>query len=255
MDKHLHYGHRQRLRERVQKEGLDNFQDYQVLEYVLSFVLPYKDTNSIAHELIFKFGSLSAVLEADEESLKEVKGISEVSAHFLTSILKVYGCYEKEKVNKTGSINNPEEAFQYIKSFYAGKLIEEIYLISLLPNNKIVKTERIAQGTIGQVNITIRRITDAISRNKVNNIIIAHNHPKGSVEPSIEDDNLTRALVTSLALNDCYLLDHIIIEGNKYYSYRQSGKIDNYRESVNGLLGAKIIAQSQAKYGEPYEKK
>ena len=59
MEKHPHYGHRIRLRERVRKEGLDNFQDYQVLEYALSFVLPYKDTNPIAHELIAKFGSSS----------------------------------------------------------------------------------------------------------------------------------------------------------------------------------------------------
>ena len=255
MEKHPHYGHRIRLRERVRKEGLDNFQDYQVLEYALSFVLPYKDTNPIAHELIAKFGSLSAVLEADEENLQEVKGISEVSAQFLTSILKIYGSYEKEKVNKNGSIKNPEEAYEHVKSFFAGKLIEEIYLVSLLPNNKIVKTERISQGTNSQASITIRKITDAISRNKVNNIIIAHNHPKGIAEPSIEDDNLTKALVLSLSLNDSFLLDHVIVGEDGFYSYRQSGKIDKYRESIKDVLITKGVAQNMAKYGDDYDKK
>ena len=255
MEKHPHYGHRIRLRERVRKEGLDHFQDYQVLEYALSFVLPYKDTNPIAHELIAKFGSLSAVLEADEENLQEVKGISEVSAQFLTSILKIYGCYEKEKVNKNGSIKNPEEAYEHVKSFFAGKLIEEIYLVSLLPNNKIVKTERISQGTNSQASITIRKITDAISRNKVNNIIIAHNHPKGIAEPSIEDDNLTKALVLSLSLNDSFLLDHVIVGEDGFYSYRQSGKIDKYRESIKDVLITKGVAQNMAKYGDDYDKK
>ncbi len=255
MEKHPHYGHRIRLRERVRKEGLDNFQDYQVLEYALSFVLPYKDTNPIAHELIAKFGSLSAVLEADEENLQEVKGISEVSAQFLTSILKIYGSYEKEKVNKNGSIKNPEEAYEHVKSFFAGKLIEEIYLVSLLPNNKIVKTERISQGTNSQASITIRKITDAISRNKVNNIIIAHNHPKGIAEPSIEDDNLTKALVLSLSLNDSFLLDHVIVGEDGFYSYRQSGKIDKYRESIKDVLITRGVAQNMAKYGDDYDKK
>ena len=85
MEKHDHYGHRNRLRERVMREGLDHFQDYQVLEYVLSFVLPYKDTNPIAHKLINKFGSFKGVLEADVEEIKKVKGMGSVSAHFLVS--------------------------------------------------------------------------------------------------------------------------------------------------------------------------
>ena len=83
MQKHEHYGHRSRIRDRVKKEGLDNFQDYQVLEYALSFVIPYKDTNPLAHRLINKFGSLAGVLEADEEQLKEMDGMGEVSSHFL----------------------------------------------------------------------------------------------------------------------------------------------------------------------------
>ena len=79
MQKHEHYGHRARIRDRVKKEGLENFQDYQVLEYALSFVIPYKDTNPLAHRLINRFGSLAGVLEADEELLKE-EGISEIES-------------------------------------------------------------------------------------------------------------------------------------------------------------------------------
>ena len=92
--KHEHQGHRTRLRDRINKEGLDNFQDYQVLEYALTFAIPYKDTNVIAHRLINKFGSFSAVLEADKDELKMVEGMGEASAHFISNLLQIFHYYE-----------------------------------------------------------------------------------------------------------------------------------------------------------------
>ena len=248
MQKHEHYGHRSRIRDRVKKEGLDGFQDYQVLEYALSFVIPYKDTNPLAHRLINRFGSIAGVLEADEEQLQEIDGMGEVSSHFLTSIIKIYGFYEKAKLNKITILKRPQETFEYVKCLYAGKLVEELYMVSLTPKSKIVKTEKVSQGTMSETKVTIRTITDNISRNKVNSVIIVHNHPGGTCAPSQEDDKFTKALVTSLALNDCYLVDHMILsdEGD-YYSYRQSGQIDEYLKEMSGLVSFNI-AQEKATY-------
>lgn len=248
MQKHEHYGHRARIRERVRKEGIEHFQDYQVLEYALSFVIPYKDTNLLAHRLINRFGSLSGVLEADEEQLQEMEGMGEVSSHFLTSIIKIYNYYEKEKINKYSILKRPQETSEYFKCLFAGKLVEELYMVSLTPSSKVVKTEKVAQGTVGEAKVTIRTITDNISRNKVNNVIIAHNHPGGKCIPSEEDDKFTKALVASLALNDCFLADHMIIgDDNSYYSYRQSGQIDKYLKEISELMTIKI-AQKRATY-------
>jgi len=252
MDKNPHKGHRSRLRDRVRKEGLENFQDYQVLEYALSFVVPYKDTNPIAHELIERFGSLGAVLEADEEDIALIKGMGEVSAHFLTSIIPIYNFYEKEKTSHVGEIASPQESFDFVKKLFAGKLVEELYLVSILPNNKILKCERVAQGNSGHAKVTIRKITDMISKNKVNNVIIAHNHPNGLREPSIDDDNLTKAVVTTLAINDTYLMDHVIVAEDGFYSYRQAGKIDEYREGVFELLHGKVSIP-EARYEVDYD--
>ena len=255
MKKNIHQGHRSRVRDRVRKEGLENFQEYQVLEYALSFVIPYKDTNPIAHELIDVFGSISGVLEADIDDLCKVKGISDVSAHFLTSIIKIYHFYEKSKVNKIGSIKSPMEAYEYVKKLFVGKTNEALYLISLSPNNKIVKTEKLIEGTVGQAKVAIRQITDMISRNKVNDVIVAHNHPNGLANPSDDDDKFTRAMVTSLAINDCHLMDHIIIGEKSFYSYRQEGVIDKYREDMAGMFMTKYVSQPEAKYEVNYDKK
>ena len=252
-----HKGHRGRVRDRVSKEGLDNFQDYQVLEYVLTFVIPYKDTNPIAHKLINKFGSLSGVLEADEEDLMTVEGIGEVVAHFLSNILKVFHFYEKNKVHNTVIITSPIQAYNFAKPFLKGKLIEEIYLICLTPNNKVYSVEKIAEGSSVEVSIPIRLISDKMAKAKVSNIIIAHNHPKGHAQPSHDDNKFTRALVSSLTINGSYLLDHIIIgeEHDDYYSYRESGLIDTYKDEISELVHFTKVAQPMAKYEVNNDKK
>ena len=248
MDKNPHMGHRSRLRDRVRKEGIENFQDYQVLEYLLSFVIPYKDTNVIAHDLIEKFGSFASVLESDEEDLAMVNGMGKVSAHFLSSLIKIYSFYERGKLSRVAEIKKPIDAYEYVRNLFVGKTTEELYLVSLLPNNRILRCEKIAQGSVGQAKVTIRKITDAMSRNKVNNIIIAHNHPGGSSEPSVDDDRLTQALVTSLAINDSFLIDHIVVGESDYYSYRHYGKIDKYRSEVFNLIGHKVAQCVEADY-------
>lgn len=236
--KHSHYGHRSRLRDRVSKDGLANFQDYQVLEYALSFVIPYRDTNPIAHDLINKFGSFAGVLEAREEDLQSVKGMGEVSAFFLTSLVQIFAFYQKEKNCKNKMLKNAVETYEYAKNCFAGSVIEEAYLISLLPNNKVLKVEKVGEGSISNVKVSIRKITDAVSRNRVNKCILAHNHPNSDSTPSEDDDQYTKALSTALALNDCLLVDHIIIGSGigDYFSYQRSGLIDKYLAQVEGII-------------------
>jgi len=247
MAENKHVGHRQRIRHRVRTEGLDNFHDYQVLEYALSFVIPYRDVNPLAHDLIDKFGSFGGVLEANEEDLMDVKGMGEVSAHFLTSMLKFYAYYEKEKARQVTHLTGTKESVEFVKTLLQNKLLEELYVVCLASNNKIVKVEKVAKGTTSEAKINIRNITDLVSRLKVNNIIVAHNHPRGIAQPSIEDDKFTKALVTTLAINEVYLLDHIIIGDEDYYSYRTERKIDNYRDDIAHLLQGRI-AQPMARY-------
>lgn len=256
MAEHNHYGHRSRLRERVAKEGLENFHEYQVLEYVLSFVIPYKDTNDLAHELIDKFGSLAGVFEANTSELMTVKGMGEVSATFLSDFIKIYNRYERCKLATKTEITNPRQTYEYFNGLFKGKLSEELYLVALTPKSKIVKTQRISSGTANEARVQIRDITDLMSTLKVANIIVAHNHPNGSSDPSKEDDKFTKALVTTLTINGCHLIDHMIISEDGRYSYRESGLIDKYKREVADLLvSTQTVAQPEAKYEVDYDKK
>lgn len=249
-----HDGHRIRVRDRVSKEGLDNFQDYQVLEYLLTFVIPFKDTNLMAHQLINKFGSFHGVLEADAEDLKEISGIKDVAAHLITHLVDVFRFYEKDRAKDTIVLKNPGDAVGFVRKYLQDKLIEEMYLICVTAKNKIVSIEKVSHGNDCQSKVVMRSIIEKISRAKVSNIILAHNHPKGLPEPSDEDNKFTKAMVTNLALNGCHLLDHIIIADNgEYYSYRKSALIDKYFAEAAEFVSDGIVAQPRAKYGVEYD--
>ena len=244
-----HKGHRERIRDRVRKEGLKNFQNYQVLEYVLTFAIPYKDTNEIAHRLINKFGSFYGVLEADEEDLVNVDGMGQASAHFIANLRNIFHYYEFDKSKRVTKIMRPEEAIAFVRPFFANKLIEEMYVVCLTPKNKIVAVEKVSEGTSNEVNVSLRHIVDKMSRVKVSNVIIAHNHPKGKANPSPSDDKFTKALTTTLTITGCHLLDHIIIgEDDEYFSYREHALIEEYIRSAAELVTMSTVAQPCADY-------
>lgn len=244
-----HAGHRERIRDRVRKEGLKNFQDYQVLEYVLTFAIPYKDTNEIAHRLIGKFGSFYGVLEADEEDLAQIKGMGQSSAHFIANLRNIFHYYEFDRSKRVAKIIGPGGAKDYIKPFLVNKLIEEMYVVCLTPKNKIVSVEKISEGTNNETNVSIRLIVDKMSKSKVSNVIVAHNHPKGKAHPSFNDDKFTKALATTLTITGCHLLDHIIIgEDNDYYSYREHARLEDYIKEAAELVCMPAVSQPCAEY-------
>ena len=237
----LHKGHRERLRNRVKKESLINFEDYQVLEYILTFVIPQKDTNPLAHRLINTFGSISKVLEANVEELKKVDGIGDVTAMFLNSYLGVMYHYEKDKSTKDIIIDTPKKASAYFNALLKHNKKEEVYLACLDKNFRLVYTTTLKTGDENKVSITPRNILDIVIRHNASNIIICHNHPNGSPNPSSEDIKFTHDLTLSLILGDIKLLDHIVIGKSGYFSFATSGKLSEYFDSLKELLDKKSI--------------
>ena len=244
-----HSGHRSRLRDRVRREGLDSFYDYQALEYVLTFVIPYKDVNPLAHSLINHFGSFAGVFEASEKDLMRVSGMGEVTAHFLTNLKNIFTYYERDKARTIVKITNTMQTYQYVCNFLRKKLIEEMYVICLTAKNKIICVEKVSEGTANEASISMRLISQKMSDTNCSNIIIAHNHPSGDSTPSDDDDKFTKGLITSLSINGCHLMDHMIIgENGDFYSYRNAGLLDTYKSEVAYLVTPGTKIQPCAKY-------
>lgn len=219
----MHEGHRERIKKRFLNEGLDSFEDHQVLELLLFYAIPRKDTNELAHTLINKYGSLSAVFEADPVELATTIGISDNSAVLLSLIPYLSRYYLKDKWSKNEIIDSSTKAGKYLLDLFAGRNYEMFYLICLDVQNKVINASLVHEGTVNEVHIYPRIIVETALRYKANSVILAHNHPSGSIEISIADEEATKKIKLALNAISIQVMDHIIVAGNHYVSFAEKG--------------------------------
>lgn len=224
--KNPHQGHRERLRKSFLNNGLDGFHEHNVLELLLFYSIPVKDTNEEAHALINRFGSLSEVFEADYEDLCTVKGIGERSATLIKLMPALFRKYEIDKLNKEEvRLNSSELAAKYVSKYFKGLTEEKLYLLSLDKNCKKVGFDLISEGTVNATMINNRKIVESAILSKAASVILVHNHPSGVTAPSKMDINATYDMADMLESVGIRLNDHIIIgHGDDYFSFRKSEK-------------------------------
>jgi DNA repair protein RadC len=216
----MHEGHRQRLTDRFLKEGLEGFEEHEILEYLLFFVLPRVDTNPIAHRLIETFGSLSGVLEAQPEDLAQIEGIGPKAAAFICMFPEIFRAYERSKLGKRPCIKSIRDACDFAKSLLFGKAFEQFYVIWLDTQNRIIHYERLSEGSISESPVYLNKIAAAALRHHAVKGIITHNHPGGNVTPSKADLSTTHDIMKTLNLLSIDLLDHIIVSDNTAFSFQ-----------------------------------
>ena len=223
----MHMGHRERLRERFRKEGLENFEPHEVLEFLLTYAITRKDTNPIAHGLLERFGSFEAVLEAPEEELMEVYGMGERSASLIHLMPALSAYYLGEKNTHSHLLcDSTERMGQYLVPKFLGKTEECSYLLCLNNRRQLLGCVEISEGSVSSAPIYFRKISQILLRYQATAAVIAHNHPKGFALPSADDIRVTKQLSTFLRQMEVELVDHIIVSGTDYVSLRDSGALD-----------------------------
>lgn len=218
----IHEGHRQRMKARFADTGLDGMNDHNVLELLLFYALPRKDTNELAHKLISQFGSLSAVLEADTAELSKVDGIGESAAVLLSLVPQISRRYMEEISIPRKRIIYPEDVADYFKAKFLYETNELCYALFLDNSGSIISCKRVSNGVVNATDVGIRMLVELAMKNKAVDVIIAHNHPHGDVYPSREDEHSTELIKKALGLVDIRLVDHIIVAGNNYYSFSKN---------------------------------
>ncbi|MBC7765225.1 MAG: DNA repair protein RadC [Hyphomonadaceae bacterium] len=217
----LHKGHRQRVKARFLKEGLDHYEDHQILEFLLFFAIPQRDTNEIAHKLIAHFGSLSKVFEAEHSEILKIDSVGEHAATLLTLIPQLSRRYTKDRWGERVLVNSVDTAGEYIKTLFLGRKYEVFYLICLDAQNQVIFPALVHEGTINEAPIYPRLIVETALRHHTHSVILAHNHPSGSSKPSKADIEVTHKIIQALQGIDIAVIDHIIIAGNEYSSLAQ----------------------------------
>ena len=219
----IHEGHRQRLKKRFLEEGLDRFTDIQVLELLLFYCIPRKDTNPIAHALLDHFGSLSQVLEAPVEELQKVEGVGENAATFLHLTTEVSRFYLVDRSTRVSILPTVDDCARYLMPFFFGRRNETVFLLCLDAKCKVLCCREVGEGSINSAGISVRRIVETALGVGATTVVLAHNHPSGVAVPSGDDIQTTRRLAAALSAVEISLADHIIVADDDCVSMVQSG--------------------------------
>ena len=190
----VHDGHRDRIKNRFLKQGLDGFEEHEILEFLLFYGVPYKDTNELAHNLLIKFGSLSNVFDADMDALMEVKGVGGNIAVLLKLMPSLFKSYEMDKWKEKVKINTTALAIDYLKDIYKGTKQEQFYVLCLNTKNQLITAELLSEGTISETTINTRKFAQVVLRSKAVGVIVSHSHLSGSVTPSFSDIESTKKI-------------------------------------------------------------
>ncbi len=204
-------GHRGRLLSRFEENGCASLQDYEIVELILTFAIPRKDTKPIAKELLRKYKTLSGLLHADSEDVEKVPGIGRKAGLLLVLFRDVTAYCLAEKYHKKPIVHHRNDVKEYLRFAFGYKPDEYVAVLFLDNGNNVIETEIVHEGTVNQCAVYPRTIIDKALRYKATSLIIAHNHPGGTAEPSPADWEITERLYNICKLLEMPLLDHVIV--------------------------------------------
>ena len=225
-------GHRERIKEKFLKNGIDGFAEYEILELLLTYCIPRKDTKPIAKELLNKFKSLDNIFKADFDKLSAIDGLGKNSIAFLKligdlpSIIYKDELKNKKLLNKeTLKISNKDILLKYLRNKIGYEEIEKFYVLYLSSSNEVIEFEENSVGTLDRSSVYPREIYKKIINLNAKSVILAHNHPSDNITPSKSDIELTNEIAKGLKNFGALLIEHIIITKNSYFSFLEEGLI------------------------------
>ena len=220
-DKHSeHTGHRDRLRRRFLEYGLDQFEEHQALELYLFYAIPRKDTNPLAHRLLERYRHINGVCDAPIDELEREFGLSENAAAMLKLLPEMARLYQTGRLSEDDDIEL-ETVGRRMASLFIGRTTEAVALLLGNARGKIIFLDIIAKGSVNSSDFPIRRIVDLAIRHNACTVFVAHNHPSGSLLPSLQDVKVTRSLYETLRSVGVSLIDHFIVADNDFESLRE----------------------------------
>ena len=209
----IHNQHRRRVKENFRKSGLDAFQPHNVLEMLLFYSIPVKDTNEIAHLLINEFGSFSAVFDAPIEALMNIEGVGIETATLIKFIPQLFRVYEADKFSEKTVILSSESAKRYLASYYKGATCEKFVILYLDGHGRILKEEEISQGNETMVYTDLNAIMKSALFVGAKGLVLSHNHLSGFAVPSKEDIDMTEKLAVLCEPIGVRMCEHVLFSG------------------------------------------
>lgn len=226
----FHANHRERVRNRFRAEGLDSFEEHQILEMLLFYGIPRIDTNEIAHRLIAKFGSFRGVMDAEYEELLEVEGIGEQTAtliKFASAVARRYALSDFAKGTKYTTV---ESVGKFFIAKFMGEQTEKTYAMLINGRSEMIDCKLITEGSFSENRAAASLIISAALKNKAYGVVLAHNHPVGLAIPSSSDIEYTTQLDFLCSQVGVCVLEHIVVAENAFLPIMRSHISDKFSD-------------------------
>lgn len=214
----IHDGHRERLKKRYLQKGLSAFEDHEALELLLFYALPRRDTNALSHTLLEKFGSLERLFQADVKDIAGIDGIGRQSAILIKLASDLARRSVQDDISKSPKLKSIDAAIRYAQALLADKTEEQFYVICLDAHFSVIHAELLSRGTATETPVYVRHITQSVIRTGADKVIVAHNHPGGSAQPSKNDIETTQRILKAMDALEISFLDHVIVGKSDAFS-------------------------------------
>jgi len=216
-------GHRRRLKERYATLGARALQDYELLELLLSFSIPHRDTKPYAKKLLSVFKNIRRILDSDITTLQTLGGLPPQSALHLKAIGDLYRMVPREDFKRGRVIASPDDVASFLREQIGSRPREVFTALFLDHRNHLLAFEHLQEGTVDHTAVYPREIIKRSLELHATGLILAHNHPAGSLEPSEGDKQLTRQILTASRAMGITVHDHLILTTEGHFSFRQAG--------------------------------
>ena len=228
-------GHRQRLKGRFLQSGLSGFQDYEVLELLLTLNTPRKDTKQAAKDLLKAFKTLPRVLEADTQALCRIKGVGPSNSFGIHLIKAVADRYLETRLVQRDVVKDPDSLIAFLNQTIGYKARENFSGIFLDAKNRVLTSEILFTGTLTASAVYPREVISRCLVHNAASVVFAHNHPSGDITPSVQDIRITRTLFFALKFAGINVHDHIITGSQGYYSFAAQGLMTRFQREFDQI--------------------
>lgn len=218
-----HYvDHRSRLRNRFVQHGISSLQPYEIIELFLAFVIPQKDVKKAAKEALHKFGTIKGFFDADEKELSQIPFFKDKALALRKFIKEVSLLYQQQQIEQIPITKSKDELINYCKAKLGFCQNEEFWLISLDSKYAIIKENLISKGLADKTAVYPKQVIEIAMKNGAYSILLLHNHPNGNPQPSEQDITITKAVEIPAKVLNIFIFDHIIVTGDKYFSFKEN---------------------------------
>jgi DNA repair protein RadC len=225
-----HNGHRERMKKSFVNLGADYMEEHQLLELLLSLIIPQRDVKQLAYNLINRFGTFDKVFSASIDELMEISGIGENTAILISLINAINERIESSKSEELMSLNNSAVARKYVKNLLSKEQDEKMIVITMDNDFNVINNHYVSDGTVNFAEVESKKIIECAIKDNASSVIMAHNHPSGWCYPSQDDVNFTIEVLNIFRKLGVELSDHIIVGGEKVFSMNSSPKYMSYFE-------------------------